>query len=39
MMTAAETKRLMVEDPKWWKLGDEEKDAVFAGVIERCVMN
>ena len=58
MMTAAETKQLMVEDPKWWKiplmdfvddfryykdvgaisepfeLGDEEKDVVFAGVIE-----
>ncbi len=58
MITAAETKRKFVEDPRWWKiplmdfvddfrrhqdvkaisepfeLGDEEKDAVFAGVIE-----
>lgn len=58
MITASETKNLMVEDPRWWKialmdfvddfrrntdiaaieipfeLGDQEKDAVFAGVIE-----
>ena len=58
MITVAEAKQLMIEDPRWWKialmdfvddfrrtkkrsaietpfeLGDEEKDAVFAGAIE-----
>ena len=58
MITAAETKRKFVEEPRWWKIAlmdfvddfryykderaiaqpfeltDEEKDTVFAGVIE-----